>query len=111
VGCITPELAQSWRPLRKEETAGRRLLTYCGGCTCFLGAVTPTVHILDLMFDPDATIPGKVRASRAPFTYWNRIRLKARFKRMLATTAVTRERTYSPEEKLDGIQALLLDSR
>ncbi len=93
VGFLAPELAQNWRSLRKEETAGRRLVTYCGGCAGFLGAVTPTSHILDLMFEPEATISGKVKASRAPFTYWNRMRLKARFKSMLAAAAVTRERT------------------
>ena len=108
VGCLAPEFAQNWRSLRKEETAGRRLVTYCGGCSGFLGAVTPTSHILDLLFEPDATISGKVRASRAPFTYWNRIRLKARFKKLLATAAVTRERTYSAEEKAGKVLRVLI---
>lgn len=108
-GCLAPELAQNWRLRRKEEAAGRRMVTYCAGCAGFLGAVSPTSHILDLMGEPKATLAGEVKAARAPFTYWNRIRLKARFKRMLATVPVTRERTYSAEAK-PGKAGLVLRS-
>ncbi len=92
---VAPELAGKWRSLRKEEAAGRKIVSYCGGCVDFLGAAAPAVHILDLVFDPETAISGKVKVSRSPFTYWNRIRLKARFKKMLATAPVKRERIFS----------------
>ena len=107
VGCLSPELARNWGRIRKEETAGRRMVTYCGGCAGFLGALTPTSHILDLVFEPEATISGKVKVSRAPFTYWNRIRLKARFKKMLATAPITRERTFTAHPPA-GMTSLIL---
>lgn len=97
VGFLKPELAKRWRSLRKAETAGQQTITYCAGCAGFLGLVTPTSHVLDLIFDPEAALSGKVKASRAPFTYWNRIRLKARFRRLLATAPATRERSLSPD--------------
>lgn len=92
VGFLEPDLAQNWRSLRKAETAGRRMVTYCGGCAGFLGAAAPISHILDLVFEPEATVSGKVKVSRAPFTYWNRMRLKARFKKVLGGVPATRER-------------------
>lgn len=92
VGLLAPHLVQSWRSIRKKETEGRRIVTYCGGCAGFLGAFTPTSHILDLVFDPEATLGGNEEVSVAPVTYWNRIRLKATFKRMLASAHVKRER-------------------
>jgi uncharacterized membrane protein YdjX (TVP38/TMEM64 family)/Fe-S oxidoreductase len=107
VGCLSPELAANWRSLSKEETAGRRIVTYCGGCAGFLGAVTPTTHILDLVFEPEAAISGKVKVSRAPFTYWNRIRLKARFEKMLATVPITRERAFTAPPPA-GMRSLIL---
>ncbi len=97
VGFLKPEFAKNWRSLRKEETSGQCTITYCAGCAGSLGAVMPTSHVLDLIFEPEATLSGKVKTSRAPFTYWNRIRLKARFKRLLATAPAKRERTFSPD--------------
>lgn len=92
---ISPELAKRWCLLRKEEARNRMMLTYCAGCAGLLGTVTPTSHILDLLFEPKAALSGKVKISRSPFTYWNRIRLKGRFKKMLVDTAATRERTFT----------------
>jgi uncharacterized membrane protein YdjX (TVP38/TMEM64 family)/Fe-S oxidoreductase len=98
VGFLSPALAKNWCSLRKEEAQGRTIITYCAGCANFLGGVIPTRHILDLLFDPDDTLSGRVKVSRAPITYWNRIRLKSRFKKNL-DSAVTRERTFSAESK------------
>jgi uncharacterized membrane protein YdjX (TVP38/TMEM64 family)/Fe-S oxidoreductase len=99
VGFLAPEFARRWSSIRKEEATGRRIITYCGGCAGYLGKVAPTSHVLDLVFDPQATVSGKAKASRPPWTYWNRIRLKARFKKLLATAPVTRERTFLAERK------------
>jgi hypothetical protein len=96
VGCLSPELPATWTHLRKSEAGGKRMLTYCAGCVNFLGKVSPTSHILDLVFDPGKTLSGKVKVSKAPFTYLNRLRLKKRFRKSL-TARISRERLYSGE--------------
>jgi Fe-S oxidoreductase len=96
VGLLTPELAKNWCAKMAAETQNHRVITYCAGCANFLGTVTPTSHLLDLMFEPEVTIAGRERVAKAPFTYWHRLRLKNRFKKTIEA-AVTRERTFSPE--------------
>ncbi len=98
VGFLSPELAKNWGSLRKAEAGGRRIITYCAGCSNALSAATPASHILDLLFEPQATVAGNVKVSRAPFTYWNRVRLKGKLKKEV-DASVTRERTFSAEEK------------
>jgi len=102
VGFVSPDLAKNWGALRKREAAGRKMITCCAGCSGLLGSLTPTSHILDLLFEPEATLTGKVRVSKAPFTYLNRLRLKKRFKKS-ADGSVTRERTFTcDQEKKEG---------
>jgi Fe-S oxidoreductase len=96
VGFLAPELARNWSGIRAGEAAGRRIISYCAGCVNFLDGVTPATHILDLIFEPEAAVEGKVKVSRAPFTYWNRIRLKGRFSEKVAG-AVTRERMHKSQ--------------
>ena len=74
------------------------MVTYCAGCVNALKSSTPTGHILDLVFEPEATLSGKAKVSQAPITYLNRLRLKSKFKKLI-NPAVTRERTYTGEEK------------
>ena len=100
VGFFSPELAKNWRTLRNDEAGGRPIITYCAGCTDFLGKAAPAAHILDVLFDPEAAISGKVKVSRAPSTYWNRLRLKSWFKKNVHAQ-VKRERAISAEEKAD----------
>jgi len=97
VGCISPDLAKNWGAALKEETNGRRMITYCAGCANRLNGMTPTSHILDLLFEPKATLAGNARFSKGPMAYLNRIRLKSRFRRSV-DAGVTRERTF----KADG---------
>jgi len=106
VGFLSPDLAKNWGAIRKAEADGRRIVTYCAGCTNALNATTPASHILDLLFEPEATVAGSVKVSKAPFTYWNRIRLKKQLKKDV-DAAVTRERTFSAEGK-PGKGGLLL---
>lgn len=81
VGDTSPDLARNWGVLRREEANGRRVITYCAGCTNHLNGITPTSHVLDLLFEPSATLAGKAKVSRAPVTYINRLRLKRRFRK------------------------------
>jgi Fe-S oxidoreductase len=94
---VAPDLAGQWMQKRKEQAQGRRIITYCAGCANFLGKVAETAHVLDLIFDPVATLAGKAKVARAPFTYLKRILLKWRFKRK-QIYAHTRERTFTLSE-------------
>jgi Fe-S oxidoreductase len=96
VGHLTPDYAKNWGSLRKGETNGNRIITYCAGCAHFLGGITPTSHIVDLLFQPEAAMAGKTKVSRPPFTYLNRLKLKKRFRDNI-NAAVTRERIFSAE--------------
>jgi Fe-S oxidoreductase len=90
-GCLAPDLPRNWRAVRKRETNGGRIVTYCAGCANLLGQTVPTSHILDLLFEPEATMADTVKVSKAPLTYLNRIKLKTRLRNVVAAS-VTRER-------------------
>jgi len=94
VGCLSPELPERWTCLRKSEAGEKMILTYCAGCVNLLGKVSPTSHILDLIFDPGKTLSGKVKVSKAPFTYLNRLRLKKRLRKSVPAK-ISRERLFS----------------
>jgi Fe-S oxidoreductase len=94
VGCLSRGLAEKWGRLRREEAAGRSVVTYCAGCANALSRLTPTIHLLDMLFEPEATLSGRARVTKPPFTYWKRLRLKTWFKRHVPV-AVTRERTFA----------------
>ena len=96
VGAISPELADTWSDRRREEAAGRVLLTYCAGCADKLHKKSPVFHILDAVLNPDAIVAGKARVSGSPLTYLNRLRLKRYFKKNVPGE-VTRERTFSAD--------------
>ncbi len=93
VGFLNPELAKNWSARRGAEAGGKRIVTYCAGCANFLGAVTPTSHILDVLFEPTAALAGTAKVARAPWTYLNRILLKRYFRKTLAV-ASSRKRTF-----------------
>ncbi len=97
---VAPHFANRWRDLIKEEAEGRILVAYCAGCASRLNRVTPTIHLLDLLFEPGAAVSGKVKASGWPITYWNRVRLKNRFKKLLTGSAMP-VRTFTSSNR-DG---------
>jgi uncharacterized membrane protein YdjX (TVP38/TMEM64 family)/Fe-S oxidoreductase len=101
VGCLNPELSGAWGKMIQEEATGKKLLTYCAGCVNHLKGLTPTSHIIDFVFDPEATLAGKEKVAKAPITYLNRLKLKSRFKKTL-DAAVTRERTFNAEAAPKG---------
>jgi uncharacterized membrane protein YdjX (TVP38/TMEM64 family) len=104
VGFINPDFAKNWGQLRKNEADDKKIIVYCAGCAHFLGFLTPTSHILDLLFEPENAISGQVKVTKAPFTYLHRLQLKHYFKKTVRG-AVTRERTFSAreEKKKDGL--------
>jgi len=101
VGCVNGHLTNGWVIRRTEEAKGRRIITYCAGCVNFLGSHNPTSHILDLLFSPEATLADRVKTSKAPWTYLNRLRLKGYFKNKI-DVYTSRERTFTGENKVAG---------
>jgi Fe-S oxidoreductase len=87
VGFLQPKLAKNWSAIRRQEAQGLRIITYCAGCLHSLSPLTPTTHLLDLLLEPERVLLGKQKVSRAPFTYWNRIRLKGRLKKVFCKEA------------------------
>jgi uncharacterized membrane protein YdjX (TVP38/TMEM64 family)/Fe-S oxidoreductase len=83
VGFVKPEFAKAWGTIRQREADGRPMVAYCAGCTGFLNRVSPTIHIADLLYRPEAALNGKLKVARAPFTYWNRLMLKRRLRQEL----------------------------
>ncbi|MCI5222058.1 MAG: (Fe-S)-binding protein [Candidatus Electrothrix sp. AR4] len=96
VGCVNSDHSGNWGIRRKEAAGGNRIITYCAGCANILDCVHPTSHIIDLFFDPQGTLVGKTKISKAPWTYLNRLFLKSYFKKRIDAT-VSRERTFSGE--------------
>ncbi len=73
---VAPDFAAAWGITRKNEAKGQKIITYCAGCSEFLGKSMDTGHILDLVFDPEKTMNKKERRTRSPFTYIFRLSLK-----------------------------------
>jgi Fe-S oxidoreductase len=91
VGFIDPEVSGNWASIRAKGTRDEKIITYCAGCCAKLSKTISVWHIIDLIFEPQATIAGKIKVYRAPLTYLNRILLKHRLKKTVAA-AVSRER-------------------
>lgn len=73
--CIDPSWKRGWQERRKGEIDGRKLVTYCAGCTHSLSGYG-AVHILDLLFPGRAEVKGGF-AGRIRF-YLNRLVFKAK---------------------------------
>jgi uncharacterized membrane protein YdjX (TVP38/TMEM64 family)/Fe-S oxidoreductase len=104
VSALAPRLAASWGRLRHEETAGRKVITYCAGCANMLSHLVPTMHVLDALWEDEV---GKTKVTKPPFTYWKRLRMKKWFKKHVPA-AITRERTFAGEEQKKGGMARFL---
>lgn len=86
VGCVNPDMAQRWRTIRKNEAGDNLIITYCAGCTAFLAkAGMRTVHLGDLLLNPEKAFSGKSFGPRPPWTYLNRIRIKKRTQKTIPT--------------------------
>ena len=94
VGCVAPDFSRKWGGKCRQEARGAMIVTYCAGCAHFLGASGPSCHILDLLFEPEATLAGKAKAAKAPWTYLNRLLLKRHFKKTIRAAAA-RVRTFT----------------
>jgi len=80
---IVPQYAGSWTALRADEAEGDYIITYCAGCTNFLGRLSQTDHVLDLICEPEKTLSGKTVISRSPITWVRRFLLKRKLLRLV----------------------------
>lgn len=85
VGYVSPDLAKKWGHIRKRESNGLKIITYCAGCAQTLSKFGETIHISDLIFEPEAVLKGKAVGSKSPFTYLERIKLKNKLKKETGT--------------------------
>ncbi len=83
-GYLRPDFAKKWTAKRVEEAEETTIVSYCAGCTHFLGNSTETFHLLDLLFAPESTLQKKPWISKAYFIYWNRYSLKKKLKKRLS---------------------------
>ncbi|NJB68894.1 Fe-S oxidoreductase [Desulfobaculum xiamenense] len=80
---VAPDLALEWARRRTAEADGLPMITSCAGCVNRLAPHGPTMHVLDLVLDPQRTLAGRARIARAPLTYLNRLLLKRFFRKTL----------------------------
>ncbi len=83
VGNLHPDLSKVWVKAREGEVQGRRLITYCAGCSGRLSTAASTSHILDIIFHKEVGRMLGVEPAGAPVTYLNRLCLKHHLKRNL----------------------------
>lgn len=94
-GFCKPEFAEEWGRTRQKEARERPVVTYCAGCAGFLKKYVTVFHVLDLLFRPHATLTLKAGVVPSPVTYWQRLRLKQRFRKELPV-ALSKERQPRP---------------
>jgi len=78
VGVLRPELSAAWGTSTGTNAAGRLVVTSCAGCVKFLSRHARAVHLLDLIFQPQATMAGTLSKPRGFSTYLHRLLFKWR---------------------------------
>lgn len=83
VGGLAPDFASNWTKIRSNEADNTRIITYCAGCTHFIGKLTATDHITDLIFEPEKTLKDKIKVTTSPMTWMSRLLLKKKAPRLV----------------------------
>ncbi len=110
-GCVMatqPEFADNWRLQRVRQSKKRLMTTYCAGCVEFLRPQTPTVHIIELLFDPDHAQSSTRKQAGSLQRYLNRLKLKRQIKKNSATQTGVRSMTSAPTTKKSFLPKLLI---
>jgi hypothetical protein len=91
------------------EVKGSMVATYCAECTRKMGSHSKTVHVLDLLCEPEMALNGRSPVAGGHMTYLYRLRLKGHFRKTIHASA-SRERTYWAGERPKGVlcRALVL---
>jgi len=101
-GCVMatkPEFADSWRQQRVRQNKHHLITTYCAGCVEFLRPQTPTVHIIELLFDPQKALNAPSANAGSLQRYFNRLKLKRRLKKTSATATGVRSMTSEQKQQ------------
>jgi len=80
---LAPDFAGNWTATRTKEAEGSWMVTYCAGCTNFLGRLSSVGHVIDLFFEPEKTLEGRVRVARSPLTWIMRLLLKRKLRKLV----------------------------
>lgn len=80
---VVPDFAGNWTKTRAGEAENDYMVTYCAGCTHFLGRQTEVGHIIDLFFTPERTLAGKEPVASSPWTWVKRFLLKKQLQKLL----------------------------
>lgn len=78
-GAVTPlrtDYAENWTGEVKMRAQGRFVLTSCAGCVQTLSRHTRTIHLLDLIFFPQAARRGTLSRPRGLGSYLHRLLFK-----------------------------------
>ena len=78
VGALRPDLPAAWGASTGKNAAGRLVVTSCAGCVKFLSRHARAVHLLDLIFQPQAALSGALRRPEGLLTYLHRLLFKWR---------------------------------
>ncbi|MBU0945245.1 MAG: (Fe-S)-binding protein [Proteobacteria bacterium] len=82
-GFLRPDFSRVWTDKRVAEASAMQVVSYCAGCTSSRDRRAGSAHLLELLLNPESALEGGAKVSKAPFTYWNRYRLKKRLQRQL----------------------------
>jgi Fe-S oxidoreductase len=80
---ITPRYAEKWKKQIEQDSAGRKIITYCAGCVDRLGCKS-ALHVIDLLFAPEEALSEKIRTARPPFRFGSRLMLRHSLARIAA---------------------------
>ena len=78
---VAPEITGQWAEKREQQAEGKPVITYCAGCVHFFSGRFQTIHIVDLLLEPERALAGQTKISRSPWTYLNRLKLKLQLRR------------------------------
>ncbi len=103
VPMLYPDRSQTWTDKRLRETENHRIVNYCASCTQVFAAQAKSNHILDLLFNPQKTFTDGIKASKAPWTYLNRLTLKWSMQRNLPVALSFERHNSGKSEKLQTV--------
>lgn len=94
VKSLFPDYAEKWADKRLASMEEGSLVSYCAACTAAFSDRASSFHLLDLLFNEEKSSDRPPKETKAPVTYFNRLRLKQRLRREAPVAATTRERTF-----------------
>lgn len=78
VTALRPDFADAWTTQVEKSAKRRVIVTSCAGCAKFISRKTPAVHLLDLIFFPQAALDGTLPKPRGVAFYLYRLLFKWR---------------------------------